>query len=69
MKLANSYFALTRVGTIPAIGANAGLNGVITWLAGRAWAHVVLEEDLEQSVENLVRTLLLALAGTLGARA
>jgi len=68
VKLADSDFALTGVGTVPAIVVNAGLNGVITWPAGRAWAHVVLEEDLEQSVENLVRTLLLALAGMLGAR-
>ena len=69
VKLADSDFALTGVATVSAIKVNVGLNGGIIWPAGRAWAHVVLEADLEQCVESLVRTLLLALAGTLGARA
>jgi len=50
------------------MATNPGINGVIIRFAGRTWAHVVLEQDLEQSVENLVQTMQLALAGTLVAR-
>jgi uncharacterized protein (DUF697 family) len=65
IKLANTYFAYSGVGTIPAIVVNAGVNGVLTWLAGRAWAQITLEEDLEQSVESLVRAVLGMLGGWL----
>ena len=67
IKLATTYFAYTGVGAIPAIVANAGVNGILTWLAGRAWAQVVLEDDLEQSVDSLIRAMLGVLAGWLPA--
>lgn len=68
MKMANTYFAYTGIGTIPAVVANAGMNAVATWLAGRAWGHIVLEEDLEQSVENLVRAMMASIGVALPGR-
>ena len=65
MKIANTYLAYTGVGTIPAAAINSGTNGLLTWLVGRGWAQIVLEDDLEQSVDNLVRSLLGALGGAL----
>lgn len=65
IKLANSYFAWSGVGTLPAVVVNAGMNAVLTWLTGRAWAHIVLEEDDEQGVENLVRALLASVSAGL----
>lgn len=37
---------------------------LMTWPMGRAWAHVLLEGDAEQSVDNLVRALVAAVLGT-----
>lgn len=68
IKLANTYFAYTGVGTVPAVLINGSVNGVLTWLAGRAWAHIVLEEDPEGSIENLTRSILSALSGWLSFR-
>jgi uncharacterized protein (DUF697 family) len=68
VKLANSYFAYTGIGTIPAIVVNAGVNGTLTWLAGRAWAQICLEDDLEQSVDNLIASLIGAIAASLPGR-
>jgi uncharacterized protein (DUF697 family) len=65
IKLANTYFAYSGVGTVPAIVLNGGVNGLLTWLAGRAWAQIALEEDLGQSVESLVRAVLSIVAGWL----
>jgi uncharacterized protein (DUF697 family) len=69
IKLANSYFAYSGVGTVPAVQVNGSVNGVLTWLAGRAWAQIALEEDLEQSVDNLVRAVLGMVGGWLPGRA
>lgn len=65
MKLATSYFAWSGVATLPAVVANAGANGVMTWLALRACAQVFLERDLTQSIDSLVRAILALLGGML----
>lgn len=63
-KLANTALAYSAVGTLPAVALNAGINALMTWPMGRAWAHVLLEGDAEQSVDNLVRALVAAVLGT-----
>lgn len=65
VKLASSAFAYSGVGTLPAVILNGGLNAVLTYLFGRAAAQVFLEEDLSQSVENLIRAILAILGGVL----
>ncbi len=57
VKLATTAFAATGIGTVPALIANISLNAVVTWLVGRAAAHIFTENDTEQTVENLVRAI------------
>ena len=62
-KLADTYFAYTGVGTIPAVVANAGADGTITYLFGRAAGKLFLSEDGEDSVEGLVKGILTLMVG------
>lgn len=63
VKAANSYFAYTGVGTLPAIVANAGANGVGTWLVGRACADVMVEKDLERMAEKVIKIVVGVMTG------
>ena len=63
-KLANTALAYTAFGTLPAMVLNASINALMTWLVGRAWAHVLIEGDAEQSVDSLVRAMVAAVLGT-----
>ncbi len=60
-KVANTYFALTGVGTLPAMLANIGCNAGMTILVGRASAKVFLEAESLESWEKVVNLILIAL--------
>lgn len=57
-KLANTYFAYTGIGTIPAMLANAGANATITYLVGKAAAKTFIEMETLESVERIVASIL-----------
>lgn len=63
VKLANTYFAYTGVGTVPAIVVNAGANAGLTYLFGKAVASTFLAENTEITVEALVRNIILIITG------
>jgi uncharacterized protein (DUF697 family) len=63
MKLASTYMTYSTIATVPGVVLNMGANALITWLTLRAMAQVFLEEDLTQSIENLVRSILSVLGG------
>jgi uncharacterized protein (DUF697 family) len=62
-KLANTYIAYTGIGTIPAVVANAGANGTVTYLFGRSAGKLFLSENKEDSVEGLIKGILTLMTG------
>lgn len=66
VKLANSYFAYSGVGTIPAIGLNMAANGSVTYLMGMSAAKLFLAEDLDESVERIAKAILRGMGGAFG---
>jgi uncharacterized protein (DUF697 family) len=62
-KLANTYFAFTGVGTLPAMIANASVNGGVTYLFGRASGKLFLSEGFRDSTESIVQNLLSLMIG------
>ena len=65
-KLAIQAFALTGVGTLPAIGANCGINAGITYLAGMAIATILVQENRITSVESFAGAVVTAVLASLG---
>lgn len=57
-KAANTYFAYTGIGTVPAIVANASVNGVATYLFGRSCATLFLSSRVGDSVASIVFSIL-----------
>jgi len=57
-KLANTYFAYTVIGTLPAIIANVGANGSITYLFGKAAARAFLAEGATGPAESIGANIL-----------
>lgn len=66
VKLANTYFAYTGVGTVPAMIINAGANAILTYLFGKAVARVFLSDGSERPAEVIIGAILTALAGGFG---
>ena len=58
IKVANTYFAYTGFGTIPAMLANAGTNATFTYIVGRAAAKTFLSMNALDSVEKIITTIL-----------
>ncbi|MBI1327531.1 MAG: hypothetical protein GC136_07810 [Alphaproteobacteria bacterium] len=58
MKLANSYFAYTGIGTIPAMIINASANGVVTYMVGKSAGDLITEDD----PDKLARRIILSVA-------
>src|SRR4051794_16777769 len=57
-KLANTYFAYTVLGTLPAIIANVSANGGITYLFGNAAARTFLAEGASGPAESIGANIL-----------
>lgn len=65
-KAANTYFAYTGIGTVPAVLANVGVNGVATYLFGRACAQLFLSSRPLDSAESIAMSILGLIGGALG---
>jgi len=57
-KLANTYFAYTGIGTIPAVIANVGANAGITYLFGNAAARSFLSEGTSGPAQSIGASIL-----------
>ena len=64
VKIANTYFAATGVGTPFAMAANASANGVATYLIGNTAANFILKNNLDPA--DIIRGVLGALSIPLG---
>lgn len=65
-KAAITAFAYTGIGTIPAMVANGGLNGVITYVVGIAIAETFLQSDEISSIDALARSIVSIVAAQFG---
>ncbi len=63
VKLANTYFAYTGVGTIPAVVANMGANATLTYLFGRSAAKIFLSNGMHDSVTEIVKVIIFSMIG------
>jgi uncharacterized protein (DUF697 family) len=66
VKLANTYFAYTGIGTIPAILANVGTNGSLTYIYGKALTRVFASESKEFTIDTLIATIVALITGSAG---
>ena len=57
-KIAATTIAYTGVGTLPAMVANAGTNGLVTHVVGNKVARVFLAADPSDSAEDLMNAIL-----------
>lgn len=64
-KLANTYFAYTGIGTIPAVVLNAGANASITYLFGKAVARTFLAEGATGPADSIGASILALMVGGL----
>lgn len=65
-KLAIQGFALTGIGTIPAIVANVGINAVVTYTVGMAVARLFIQKSRVDSIELFVQAVVGAVLAALG---
>jgi uncharacterized protein (DUF697 family) len=66
IKLANTYFAYTGVGTVPAMIVNAGANATLTYIVGKAAAKTFMELETLESAERVVVAIIAILKGGSG---
>ena len=65
VKLANTYFAYTGVGTVAAMIINSSANAALTYVTGRAAAQTFLSMDVGETVESIVHSILKIVLGHL----
>jgi hypothetical protein len=65
-KLANTYFTYSGIGTVPAIIANMGANGGLTYLYGRGLAKVFLSDEFSDSAEATAKAIIVFMLGQIG---